>query len=119
MRVSNTNRTPLVFNIAVAQYQLRQISKAIYGKKPFARRGYPTNVRQRRTVQQVYNEDQRIKIGIIIDEKQNKIDDIDDKLEDKFLVASSKKRIRLQKKMDRIKKEVEILKRKVDIVGEE
>ena len=66
MRVSNTNRTPLVFNIAVAQYQLRQISKAIHGKKkPPARRGYPTNVRQRRTVQQVYNEDQRIKIGII------------------------------------------------------
>jgi len=61
-------------------------------------------------------EDQRIKIGVILGEKQNEIDDIEDKLEDTFLIASSKKRIRLRKKLDRIKKEVEILEKKINSV---
>ena len=64
-------------------------------------------------------EDQRIKIGVILGEKQNEIDDIEDKLEDTFLIASSNKRIRLQKKLDRIKKEVVILEKEIGSVEEE
>ena len=34
-----------------------------------------------------------MKIGVMLGEKQNEIDDIEDKLEDTFLIASSNKRM--------------------------
>jgi len=64
-------------------------------------------------------EDQRIKIRIILGEKQNETDDVEDKLEDAFLNTSSNKRIRLQKKLDRIKKEVVNLEKDIASVEEE
>jgi len=64
-------------------------------------------------------EDQRMKKKEMLGEKQNEIDDIEDKLEDTFLIASSNKRIRLQKKLDRIKKEVVILEKEIGSVEEE
>ena len=60
-----------------------------------------------------------MKIGVMLGEKQNEIDDIEDKLEDTFLNTSSNKRIRLQKKLDRIKKEVVILEKEIGSVEEE
>jgi len=60
-----------------------------------------------------------MKIGVMLGEKQNEIDDIEDKLEDTFLNTSSIKRIRLRKKLDRIKKEVMILEREIGTVEEE
>jgi len=49
-------RSKLIFNIAVAHYQLKKISKLKHKKKPSARRECPTIIRQRKSVRQVYNE---------------------------------------------------------------
>ena len=52
---------------------------------------------------------QRMKLVEMISEKRNEIDDIQDKLEDTFLVASEHKRQRMRSKMERIKNDIEIL----------
>ena len=49
-------RSKLIFNIAVAHYQLKKISKLKHTKKSSARRECPTIIRQRKSVRQVYNE---------------------------------------------------------------
>ena len=61
----------------------------------------------------IASEDQWLKINTIIGEKQNAIDEIEDKLEDTLMTGFSEtKRFRLQKKLKRLREEVNILEKK-------
>ena len=61
----------------------------------------------------IASEDQWLKINTIIGEKQNVIDEIEDKLEDTLMTGFSEtKRCRLQKKLKRLREEVNILEKK-------
>ena len=74
------------------------------------------NIAESKAIIDALNQSNHISKLVIIGEKQNEIDYIEDKLEDTFMVAFSNKRIRLQKKLERLKKEVEVLKKDIESV---
>ena len=101
---------------SAAETSVLTVSKRKDKRKRDNKKSDEENRAESKAIIDALNQSNHISTLAIIGEKQNEIDDIEDKLEDTFMVASSNKRIRLQKKLERIKKEVEVLKKNIESV---